>query len=415
LKTRLVEPTRLRELARSAFWLVPSLCVMSAVGLAIGVLWLDHHLGSTRTTFLFPGPPAAARSLLSSIIQAMITFTGLVFSITIVVLQLTSAQFSPRVLRTFLRDRTIRLAFGVFLATFVYAMVVLRDVRGAGVESAGVPRLAITVSFVLVLVSIAMFIRYVAHIVNLIRAATIIDSIAGDARVHLEQRFPATAGPEPRLTLAPPRASVSAPGPGVLVAVNEAALIERARVADSLIRVVPRVGDYVPTGGRLLDIHGEQNLDGHVLVGALSFDTERTLRQDLPFAFRELVDIAQRSLSPAVNDPTTAVQAIDALYDLLRRLSARRLSRGVRCDSEGKVRLIVPQLSFEGYLGLAIGQIWHYAAGAVQAPQRLAEMLNDLRAVAIPEHLAPIERWIDVVLPVGERDPTWSSNATVDA
>ena len=152
------ELERAREVARSAFWLVPSLCVLAAIGLAIGLVALDQQFGTTRAVFLFPGPPTGARSFLTSIIQAMITFTGLVFSITIIVLQLTSAQFSPRVLRTFLRDRTIRFSLGTFLATFVYAMVVLRDVRGTDVHGGFVPRVAVTVSFLLVLLSVGMFI-----------------------------------------------------------------------------------------------------------------------------------------------------------------------------------------------------------------------------------------------------------------
>ena len=130
-----VSTERLRDVLRSTFWLIPALCVAAAIGLGVGLVAVDQESGSPPVEFLFPGRPVAARGLLSSITQAMIAFTGLVFSITVVVLQLTSSQFSPRVLRTFLRDRTIQWSLGIFVATFVYAMVVARSVLGTTDQS----------------------------------------------------------------------------------------------------------------------------------------------------------------------------------------------------------------------------------------------------------------------------------------
>jgi uncharacterized membrane protein len=415
---------RLREVLRSTFWLIPATCVAAAIALAVGLLALDQELGQARGIFLFPGSPATARSFLSSIIQSMITFTGLVFSVTMVVLQLTSAQFSPRVLRTFLRDRTIRFSLGVFLATFVYAMVVLRGVGGSGSGGVQVPRVALTTALVLVLVSVAMFIRYVAHIITMIRAASIIDSIASEARAHLELNFPADAEPARAVELGPPVQDILSRSPGVLVAVNDHAIVGAAASADAVVVLAPRVGDYCPAGTVVMRIHQapaarhrsaespRTQMDGDRLVGALSFDTERTLGQDLPFAFRQLVDIAQKTLSPAINDPTTAVQAIDVIHDLLRRLCTRHLSGGSYADAEGVVRLVVPQLSFEGYLGLAVGQIWKDAEDAVQVPQRLAQMLADLESVALPEHREAIGRYLCRVRAQAENDPTWDTSVT---
>jgi uncharacterized membrane protein len=415
---------RLRELLRATFWLVPAMCVTAAIALAIGLLAFDQQLAPTHGIFLFPGSPSTARSFLSSIIQAMITFTGLVFTITIVVLQLTSAQFSPRVLRTFLRDRTIRFSLGIFLATFVYAMVVLRGVGGSGNGGVQVPRVALTVALVLVLLSVVMFIRYVAHIVSMIRAASIIDSIASEARAHLELHFPADAVPARAVALGRPVQDIVSPSAGVLVAVNEGAIVSAAASADAVVVLAPRVGDYCPAGTVIMQVHRNPTTDGGSaesprtrmdaarLLEALSFDTERTLGQDLPFAFRQLVDIAQKGLSPAVNDPTTAVQAIDVIHDLLRRLCTRHLSRGSYADSDDVIRLVVPQLSFEGYLGLAVGQIWNYAQDAVQVPQRLAQMLADLESVALPEYRDAIDRYLAKVKAEAENDPTSDTTVT---
>ncbi len=404
-----------REVVRFAFWPVPSLCVAAAIGLGVGLVSVDHSVGATRALFLFPGPPAGARAFLSSIIQAMITFTGLVFSITIVVLQLTSGQFSPRVLRTFLRDRTIQLALGIFLATFVYAMVILRAVRGTGTHDNFVPRLAVTVSFALVLVSVAMFIRYVAHIANMIRAASIIDSIGKESRACLARRLTAAhlSDGERALALGPGAGTVVAREPGVIAAVDGAALVTLARNADCQLVMVPCVGDYVPAGAPLVQVHGAGGIDEHAVLGHFSVGSERTLEQDLAFGFRQLVDIAQRALSPAINDPTTAVQAIDVLHDLLRRLATRHLQPGRYRDADGVLRLAVPELSFGGYLGLAVGQIWRYGADSVQVPQRLTLMLSDLKTVALTEHLSEIQRWLEIVGPAGRQDPTWDATLTV--
>lgn len=150
-----VSVERVRNVARATFWLVPAVCVVVSIGLAIGLVALDEALPATHALFVFPGPPSGARSFLSSIIQAMISFTGLVLSITIVVLQLSSGQFSPRVLRMFLGDRTIQVALGIFVATFVYAMVVYRAIRGTTGHDAFVPRIAVTVAFGFVLASSA--------------------------------------------------------------------------------------------------------------------------------------------------------------------------------------------------------------------------------------------------------------------
>lgn len=389
---------RFRDVVRSAFWLVPSLCTIGAVGLALALVEADQWVGQFELEFLFPGPPNGARTFLSAIIQAMIAFTALVFSITIVVLQLTSSQFSPRVLRSYLQDRTIQLALGIFVATFVYGLVVLRAVRGGEGDGTGaeqfVPRLAVTGTFVLMLISVGLFIRYISHMVHMIRVASILDSIGEDARRLLERRHPRdAAAPVAASPLPPPRRTVPAPRAGVLVSVNEEAIVETAAAADGIVVLVPRVGDYVPEGAPLLRLHGEGEIADAELTGRLSFDIERTLQQDVPFAFRQLVDIAQKALSPGINDPTTAAQAVDIAHDLLRRLATRRLVTGRHCDRDGTLRLVVEEWTFPELLDLVVGQIWHYGADAAEVPGRLSRMLEDLGDVASPDDRAAIARW----------------------
>ena len=191
---------------KERFWVLPTMFGILAGLLAEGLSRIDSNLlGATPPAFLFAGGPEGARTLLSAIVSSMISFTALVFSITIVVLQLTSGQFSPRVLRTFLRDRFNRVTLGVFVATFVYAMVVLRSVQGTSQTAPFVPQLAVTTAFGFVLASTIVFLLYLNHTAQAIRVATIIAGIAGECRAALE---PAT-----RPTISPTRYPPPCPVP----------------------------------------------------------------------------------------------------------------------------------------------------------------------------------------------------------
>ncbi len=397
----MVSLERTRDELRSTFWLVPAACVIAAIGLAVGLIALDQALGTVSPGVLFPGPPSGARSFLSSITQAMIAFTGLVFSITIVVLQLTSGQFSPRVLRTFLRDRAIQFALGVFISTFVYAMAVQRAVTGSAGYHPFVPRIAVTGAFALVLASVGLFIFYIHHVANMIRVATIVTSLGVESRDLLRHRYPAgqpAAGPSP--DLGPAARAIAAPRPGVLVSVNEKVLAGLAERAGCVVVLAARVGDYVPAGAPLLRIHpdgagGVPGIDEPRLLAEVAQDTERTMEQDLAFGFRQLVDIAERALSPAVNDPTTACQAVDVLHDLLRQLAVRHLPSGRLHGADGSLRLIVPQYGFADFVDLAVREIWHYGSDAAQVPGRLRAMMADLAAAARPEYLPVLRQWAE--------------------
>ena len=389
---------RFLDRARSTFWLVPAVCGVGAVGLAIGLGRVDRLVGDTETAFLFPGPPEGARSFLGAIIGAMISFTGLVFSITVVVLVLTSGQFSPRVLRNFLQDRTIQWSLGIFVATFLYAMTVIREVLGTNNAGAFVPRVSVTVAFLLVLVSAAMFIAYIGHITHMIRVSSIITTIGADTRKVLEARYPTVPPPAPPAPdLTGTGVSAGAPRPGVVVSVDEAALVGRASREDCTVVVVPRVGDFVPAGAPLLTIHGDGDVDPLAYVALVTLEDERSLEQDVAFGFRQLVDIAEKALSPSVNDPTTACQALDAMHDLLRRLVTRPLPTGRTADDGGVVRLLVPGYDVADFLRVAISEVWQYGSDSTQVPERLKVLLEDLAEAALPEHREPVWRWLDVV------------------
>jgi uncharacterized membrane protein len=378
------------------FWAIPLLFALAASAVALAVTAIDESLDtSLRLPFLFAGGPEGARALLAAIITSMISFTGLVFSITIVVLQLTSSQFSPRVLRSFLEDRFNQVALGVFVATFVYGLVVLRGVRGTAQVEPFVPQIGVTVSFGLVLASVLVFLAYIHHIAQSIRAATILASIADDTRTLLDDRFPADTRPEPVLTDAGgPSRTITAERPGVVQWVDDDALATAADADGVTIELLRAVGEFVPTGAPLALVRGELSFDERRVHAAVHLGRERSMDQDVGFGLRQLVDIAERALSPGVNDPTTAVQALDHLHDIVRRLATRALPPRQRTSDDGRLVLSVPQPRFDDYLALAFDEITHWGKDSPRVRRRVQIALSDLECAARPEHRAAVREAI---------------------
>lgn len=378
------------------FWAVPLLFAVAAAVLALGVTAIDESLEtSLRLPFLFAGGPEGARALLSAIITSMISFTGLVFSITIVVLQLTSSQFSPRVLRSFLDDRFNQIALGVFVATFVYALMVLRGVRGTAQVDSFVPQIAVTVAFVLVLASVLVFLAYIHHIAQAIRAATVIASIADDTRALIEARVPADSRREPVLPPpAGPSRTVAADRTGVVQRVDDRALGHAAESRGVSIELLRAVGEFVAKGAPLARVHGQAPFDDGRLYAAVHVGRERSMDEDIGFGLRQLVDIAERALSPGINDPTTAVQALDQLHDIVRLLATRALPPRQRTTEDGRLVVSIPQPEFADYLGLAFDEIAHWGRDSVRIQRRVQIALLDLEAAARPEHRTAVREAI---------------------
>ncbi len=406
---------RLLRWLQGRFWLVPTLFAIAAAALGVAVPKLDGVLLQGQDVpFLFGGGPEGARALLSAVISSMITFTALVFSITIVVLQLTSSQFSPRVLLTFLRDRFNQVTLGVFVATFVYAMTVLRDVRGTADVSPFVPQLAVTTAFLFVLGSVVVFLLYLHHIAQSIRVATIIANIAGETRGLLDRRQPAGTD-EQRSAAIPDGAAgrvVPAPRPGVVQVVDVDELADVAERAGVTVEGLRAVGEFVPGGAGLFRV-SDGDVDDGQLCATVVLGEERSMTQDVGFGLRQLVDIATRALSPGVNDPTTAIQVLDQLHDLLRRLATRPLPTQRIVERDRRVVLVVPATGFADYLDLAVDEIHHWGGDDPRIRARLRILLRDVHRVARTEHRPVIVRKLagwdelppeDVVLDPGPSD-----------
>ncbi|MDH4144361.1 MAG: DUF2254 domain-containing protein [Acidimicrobiia bacterium] len=392
----------LRETLRTGLWFVPAVFVAGATVLAIASMALDRRLDGEPGWFVFNGGPTSAQQILATIVTSMLTFTGLVFTITVVTLQLASSQFSPRVLRSFLRDRGSQVSLGVFTATFVFALVVLSQVRTGAVGAAFVPRLSVSLTFGLVITSLVTFIYYVNHITQAIRVVNIIDSIAEETSASLDRVWTVDPGiemPNKVADLGACRQVISLEGrDGVLAGLDIGGLVELARRHDCVFRLVADMGDFVANGAPLIEVlGGRTDVAPANLLDQMDFGRERSMRQDPAYGFRQLVDIAERALSPSLNDPTTAIQTIDRLHGLLRRVATRPQPTGAYCDSDGDLRFMRSIVGWRGLVTLSFEEIREYGSSSIQVHRRLRAAITDLIDVAPTDRMPPLQRQLHLL------------------
>jgi uncharacterized membrane protein len=320
-------------------------------------------------------------------------------------------QFSPRIVQPILKDRPSQFAIGIFVGTFAFAMLAMRQVLiGSSGNSGQVPGLTVIVAYLLVVVSIAVLVVYVHHIGRSLRVSALIELVGSDTRSLLDDMYP-DDGMEERNDR--PGECIMSPRSGVLVHVDHDRLVEAARDADCRIEVVPALGEFVAAGAPLLQVDGDRSRLPAGIDRTLQLALERTLDQDVAYGFRMLVDIAERSLaeSPYL-DPTTAVQAIDRLHDSLRHLSRRRLPDGVHRDRDGRPRLTVPVMTWDAYVHLAFDEIRQVGAGSPQVARRLRSAFEDLLSYAPPERRAVVRDQLRLLeLAIQEQVPEHEQSA----
>lgn len=387
----------LSESIRNGLWFIPGTMVLAT---AIGgrlLAEVDDH--AVDLPGAFRGDASSAQTLLATVAASTLTMTTLVLSITIVALQLASQQFSPRVMRTFFRDTGTKVALGVFLSTTVYALLVLRIVVPEdGATDEYVPGISVAVAFVFMLCSLGAFLYYLNHVAHSIRAVHIMEAVAAETRKAIRHRH----CPDDHLAPGewpdrePDLVVLSEQPPGAVVGVDEDDLVRLAEAQHVLIEIIPHVGDYLPSRIPLARIW---SVDGSTpptrpddITRFIGLGRERTMRQDVAFGFRQLVDMAEKALSPAVNDPTTATQAIDRIHDLLRRIAVAPDPCPVYRDASGTARLLVPTHEWPELVHLAFDEIRQYGHDSLQVHRILRFMLDDLIALLAdrPERLGPL-------------------------
>jgi uncharacterized membrane protein len=348
-----------REALRTNLWLVPTVEIALVVALFAGTHTVDRaaYDGSLQLpSFVISGTADAARQILTATAAAVITVVTLVFSITIVTLTLASTQFGPRMLRNFIRDWITQFTLGSFVATFVYAILALVSI-GPGSHGEFVPHLSITITMALVVADVLVLVVFIDHIAKSIQLPQVIASIAGDLSraIDAEGKLPAggnlKSGPslsEMLVRLDEDSSVVRAPSSGYLQYVSVNTLIDISCRSHAVIRLLHRPGHFVVEGEPLANVWPAAAAPGvaRALGGAHATGPHRTLTQDLSFAVDQLVEIAIRALSPAVNDTFTALACIDWLGDGLGKIAAHWRPLTVHRDATGHVRVITVTASF---------------------------------------------------------------------
>jgi uncharacterized membrane protein len=374
-----------------SLWFVPGVYVLGALALSIALVRWDEADPIVLSNAINASSASAALSALGS---GMLAFTGFVTSVILLVVQFGTGEFSPRFVAWFNRDPTLRYSLSTFSATFLFALVSTAQ-TGRG-TAAFVPTRTLLAALGLMLLSIVMFLLLIDRASDGLRVASVFQAVEREARDSFDAVYPASASEAVEAN----GAARSLAGLSlvqtirvgrfgqVVVALRQTGFAELAERYDAVIELVPAVGDHVPAGGVLLKVYGSRQVPERRLRRAVVLGDERTLEDDPAFAIRMLVDVANKALSPAVNDPTTAVQSLDRIEDLLRYAASKHLSTGTITDNQGKTRFVYPTPTWEDLVELAFDEIRAFGAGQYQVDRRLRALLDDLIAT-LPERRRP--------------------------
>ncbi len=378
-----------REALRSSFWLASAIVVPLAIVLAFGLTALER--GTKLDLGLFGlSDQASARAVLQTIATATVSVAGLSFSVTLVALTLAAQQLSPRVLRTFRSDRIAQVTLAGFLGTFAYSLVVLA--RLGQITGPRVPELSVGLAIVFALAAFGGFVAFIGDIVKAVQASTVIRRIAADAHQAIDGRHPRTVGAPPddpgkaerqvrERIAAGRRWELRTRRAGYLTHVD-ASLVERAAQAGVLVVQRVAVGDLLVTGQLLAEVIGEGDDTPPLneLCATFRLGQERTLAADVAFPVRQLADIALRALSPGVNDPTTAENAMGSLADTVVRVAGDEPVSAVRVDAGQTPRLHARPTSLDELVHLGFEQVRHAAPDPLMAAQLISLLEEIARA-----------------------------------
>jgi uncharacterized membrane protein len=372
---------RLAHWLRTGLWLTPTLVTAAGFVVALVTTAVDRHYGYSLVSQSVTGSPANVSNLLAALITSIATLMGLVLTMTLVVVQLAMGQFSPRIVRSLLEGHPSQLVIGLFTAAIVQSGMAIRELKATAV-----PGVTVLTAYALMLASLVTLFVYVHKVGKALHVATLIDLVGDQARAFITDRIaPPVTGPDDERVIA-------SRWLGNVFRVDREKLVAAAAAADCVIELVPAVGDFVPAGAPLMRIHGGRVPPADDLRKLVALGQERTMNEDLAYGFRMLVDIGERGLSGPFEDPTTAVQAIHRLHDLLRQLAESELPSGRHCDEDGVLRLLEPTMDWDGYVKLAFDELRIAGSKSPQIPRRIREAIDDLKSIAPPERQEALDR-----------------------
>jgi uncharacterized membrane protein len=378
---------RLRQWLRSSLWLVP------LAGAAVGLLASSASVALGRHIDLpssWEYSAGTAGTLLSTVAGAMVGLIGFVVTISVLVVQMATGTFSARYMRLWYRDPVLKAVLAWLFGTLTFSYSLLRQN-----EEGAVPNLGVTLAGAFVAVGVVLFLLFLDRFVHRLRPVAVAALVAAAGRQSgtLPQRE--ISAPDLEALGEPPAFVVTANAHGVIQAVDHEGLVSWAERHDAVLVFLEGVGDFVSKGTPLVEVHatspppsGERELIGKIALGV-----ERTIEQDIAFSIRIMVDIANKALSAAVNDPTTATQVLNHLSDVLRSLGRTRHLDGVTAlaDGQNRVRVLMPSHRFVDLLSLGVTEIRQYGAGSIQVMRRLRALLEDLRATVLPEYVDAVD------------------------
>jgi uncharacterized membrane protein len=384
---------RLRQFARGSLWLLPLAGGLLGVLLGSGVVLADQsvHMPSYWTY-----SASTASTVLSAIVGAMAALTGFVVTVTVLVVQMATGTFSARYMRLWYRDRVLKILLALLVGTLAYSFALLRRI-----ENNLVPNLGVTIAGALVLGALLLFVFFLDRFIHRLRPVAVAMLVAGYVHRGFE-RYTAALAAAPEVFSGafepagePPALVVRSAKPGAIQALDVLGLAGWAHEHECLVVICCQVGDFVAAGAKLIETYGRAASGARVerrLRKMIVLGDERTIEQDPAFAIRIMVDIANRALSAAINDPTTAVQVLNHLSDVLRLIGTTDLSRSRwRAGNAIRTGLVIPARNWEDYLALGVTEIREYGSAAIQVMRRMRAMLEELRDQVRPEHRPAVE------------------------
>lgn len=381
---------------RSALWTAPLIALVLeqiAIHIVSSIDTSSWWVPQLDTTL------AGAAGVMDTVVTLTISFIVFTFGSMLVAIQVAGGQMTPRIIATtLLRDNVIRSTVGLFIFSLLFATGTKARIDGT------IPHFAATVSVVLGIASVTAFLFLIDYTARLLRPITIVWRIGEQGIKVVEAVYPDAVG-NPRSPVRPahslglPARTVDHRGTSAIVlAANIKSLVSAARTADGIIELIPRVGDFVATDEPLFRLYGGATaIDDRALRAQVAFGPERTIEQDSTFAFRVIVDIAIKALSKAINDPTTAVLAIDQLHRLLRMVGKRHLHDDTLFDAEEKLRLIFRTPNWEDFVQLTFSEIRLYGAENFQVARRLRAMIENLTASLPVSRQPALRRELDLL------------------
>ena len=377
---------RASSYVRSALWIVPFVAIVLVLLVAPLLRWLDTWLGWRLSGLGVAG----ATALYETVISLTLSFLVFTFGSLLVAVQIAGGQLTPRIIATtLLRDNVVRYSVGLFVFALIFAVMALDRLEGR------VHELVALITAMLGIASMATFLFLIDYAARLLRPVSILARVGNEGLTVVHSVYPNLVGQvgeeaadtvDDNLPAGARRVVVHEGRSEIVLAVDIARLIREARWADGVIEIVPRVGDFVASEDPLFVLYGGAGaIDNRTLRTSVAFGPERTMEQDPMFAFRILVDIGLKALSPAINDPTTAVLALDQLQRLLRAVGRRHLGSARVRDAAGETRLVLRTPDWEDFVHVACHEIRMYGAGNIQVARRMHAMLATLLS-SLPPH-----------------------------